>query len=98
MSGLLVPARTTTLVAVLNPAAQRGVSACCHVFIITKLSLGPPTIHLHQQLVQRVLLLTLTTEVPPPPLSPHSIDLVDEEDAGGVLPRHDKEVSYLQRK
>lgn len=97
MSGLLVPARTTTLVAVLKPAAQKAVSYC-HVFIITKLSLAPPTVHLYQQLVQRVLLLTLTAKVAPPPFAPHSVDLVNEEDAGGVLPRHDEEISHLGRK
>lgn len=54
-----------------------------------------PTIHLHQQLVQGVLLLTLTPKVPPSSLPPHRVDLVNEEDAGGILPRHGKHVPHL---
>lgn len=65
---------------------------------------GPPgaelllTVHLHKQLVQRVLLLTLSSEVPSPSLPSHSVNLVNEEDAGSVLPRHDKQISDLHRK
>jgi len=54
-----------------------------------------PTVHLHQQLVQGVLLLALTAKVAPPPLPAHRVDLVDEEDARRVLPRQDKQISDL---
>lgn len=57
-----------------------------------------PTVHLHQQLVQRVLLLALSPEVSSSSFPSHSVDLVDEEDAGSVLPRHDKQISDLHRK
>lgn len=56
-----------------------------------------PTIHLHQQLVECVLLLTLTIHVTSS-LLPYSINLVDEEDTGSILSRHIKHVSYLQRR
>lgn len=54
------------------------------------------TIHLHQQLVQRVLLFALASKVSSSPLPPHSVDFVDEKDAGRVLPRHGEHVSHLQ--
>lgn len=93
MSGLLVPAKTTTLVAVLNPeniAKKTKIKTMCHqLFRRIKHSgfqwLLSPTIHLHQQLIQRVLLLTLHSEVSSPSFPTHSIDLVDEEDARGIL-------------
>ena len=56
---------------------------------------GELTVHLHQQLVQSVLLFTLTPKVPSSSLTPHRVDLVDEEDAGGVLPRHGEHVPDL---
>lgn len=56
------------------------------------------TVHLHQQLVQSVLLLALTAEVSSSSLPPHSVDLIDEEDAGGVLPRHGEHVPHLRRR
>lgn len=62
---------------------------CHQLFRIIKrsglLRLLSPTIHLHQQLIQRVLLLTLYSKVPSPSSLTHSIDLVDEEDARGIL-------------
>ena len=44
------------------------------------------SIHLHKQLVERVLLLTLPAEVAPASLPSHRIYFIDEEDARGVLP------------
>ena len=44
------------------------------------------TVHLHKQLVERVLLLTLPAEVAPASLPSHRIYFIDEEDARGVLP------------
>lgn len=44
-----------------------------------------PTIHLHQQLIQRVLLLALYSKVSLPSFASHCIDLVDEEDARCIL-------------
>lgn len=57
-----------------------------------------PTIHLHQQLIQRVFLLTLYSEVSSPSFLSHSINLVDEEDARGVLCGHLEQISDLYRK
>lgn len=96
MSGLLVPARTTTLVAVLNPVEEIIIRVAvykCHISILKR----DLTIHLHQQLVQCVLLFTLTSKVSSSPLPPNSIDLINEEDAGGILPRHGEHVSHLWR-
>lgn len=96
MSGLLVPARTTTLVAVLNPVEEIIIRVAVyqsHISILKRVL----TIHLHQQLVQRVFLFTLTSKVSSSPLPPNSIDLINEEDAGGVLPRHREHVSHLWR-
>lgn len=47
---------------------------------------GALTVHLHKQLVERVLLLTLPAEVAPASLPSHRIYFIDEEDARGVLP------------
>lgn len=100
MSGLLVPARTTTLVVVLNPGKTEGKDRCGNVF--SEDSSVPrflsPTVHLHQKLIQRVLLLTLSSEVSSPPFSPHGIDLVDEEDARRIVPGHREEISDLHGK
>lgn len=96
MSGLLVPARTTTLVAVLNPVEEIIIRVAVyksHISILKRVL----TVHLHQQLVQCVLLFTLTSKVSSSPLPPNSIDLINEEDAGGVLPRHREHVSHLWR-
>lgn len=54
------------------------------------------TIHFHKQLVEGVLLLTLTTEVSSPSLPANRINLIDEKDAWSVLPRHSKHVPDLK--
>ena len=48
------------------------------------------TVHLHKQLVERVLLLTLPSEVAPTSLPSHSIDLINEENTRGILPSKGK--------
>ena len=47
---------------------------------------GALTVHLHKQLVKRVLLLTLPAEVAPASLPSHRVYFIDEEDARGILP------------
>lgn len=47
---------------------------------------GALTVHLHKQLVERVLLLTLPAEVAPASLPSHCVYFIDEEDARGILP------------
>merc|ERR1719400_2551258 len=54
---------------------------------------GVEAVHLHEELVESVLGLALTTQVPPAPLPAHGVDLVNEEDAGRVLPGHGEHVS-----
>ena len=56
---------------------------------------GVLTIHLYQQLVKGVLPFVMAPKSScPPPLPPHSINLVNEDDAGSILPCLAKEVSY----
>lgn len=101
MSGLLVPARTTTLVAVLNPENKEGEDRCDHLRRMRRGGLPwflSPTVHLHQQLIQRVLLLTLPSEVSSSPFPAHGIDLIDEEDARCILSGHHKQIPDLHRK
>lgn len=47
-----------------------------------------PTVHLHQQLVQRVISLGVGAPAAATPLPADSVDLVNEEDAGSPLPGH----------
>ena len=46
---------------------------------------GLEAVHLDQQLVQRLLALVVATAQASAPLTAHRVDLVDEDDAGGVL-------------
>lgn len=46
----------------------------------------PLTVHLHEQLIEGVLLLTLSSKVASTTLPSHGINLVNEENAGSILP------------
>ncbi|MBP1601945.1 MAG: hypothetical protein H6Q06_2096 [Acidobacteria bacterium] len=46
---------------------------------------GLESVHFDEQLVQRLLALVMTAPQPCAAVPPHGIDLVDEDDAGGVL-------------
>ena len=57
------------------------------------------TIHLHQQLVERILPLVVPTEASLPPPSPaHCVYLVDEYYARGVLACLTEQISHLVTK
>ena len=56
-----------------------------------------PTIQLHEQLVEGVLLLTLASKVVSASLPAHCINLIDEQYAGGVLTRQGKHVPNLEK-
>ncbi len=49
-------------------------------------------VHLHQELVERVLRLALAAHVAAAALAAHRVDLVDEEDAGRVFARQREHV------
>lgn len=46
----------------------------------------PLTVHLHEQLIEGVLLLTLPSKVASTTLPSHGINLVNEENARSILP------------
>ena len=54
-------------------------------------------VHLHQQLVQRLLTLVVATAKPRAAVSTHGVDLVDEDDAGCLLLRLLEHVAYPRR-
>src|SRR5665811_1241651 len=51
-------------------------------------------VHLHQDLVQRLLTLVVSAAQPPASLAADSVDLVDEDDAGRVLLGVLEQVAY----
>ena len=53
---------------------------------------GVEPVHLHQQLIQRVFRLALPAYIAATTLPPHGVDLVDEQNAGGILARHGEHV------
>ena len=53
------------------------------------------TIHLYQQLVEGILPLVMSPKPScPPPLPPHGINLINEDDARSILPCLTEEVSH----
>ena len=55
-----------------------------------------PTVHLDKELVECVLLLTVSPEASPASLPAHGINLINEENTRRVLACHRKHVPYLQ--
>jgi len=61
------------------------------------LGVGVETVHLHQDLVQRLLALIVAAAQPRPALPPHGIDLIDEDDARRVALRLLEQVAHARR-
>jgi hypothetical protein len=55
---------------------------------------GVEAVHLHQELIQCVLLLGVAPEAAASAFPPHRVDLIYEENAGGVLASHREQVSH----
>lgn len=53
------------------------------------------TIHFHKQLVEGVFLLTLVAKAPSASLPAHGVDLIDEEDTGGIFSSGGEQIPYL---
>ena len=53
-------------------------------------------VHLHEQLVQRLLALVVTAAEAGAAMTPDRVDLVDEDDAGGVLLALQEEVAHAR--
>lgn len=53
------------------------------------------TVHFHQQLIQRVLLFTVTTETSAAALSTDGVDFIDEQNARRILACHRKHITNL---
>lgn len=54
------------------------------------------TVHLDEELVEGVLLLRVAAEALAAALAAHGVDLVHEQDAGGVLTRQREHVADLR--
>lgn len=104
ISTRLVPARTTTLVLLLNPVmseTQSGQRAWTFGTKKGRKAETPkemtylPTVHFHEQLVEGVFLLVLVAKVSIPSLFANRVDLINEKDARGIFPSCGKRIPYL---